>query len=256
MILQRFHEKNPYIIPGFHGVREALIQGQPRILELWLAEGKKPERVREILAMAGDQDIPVSFKKSTVFSHLLPDTAHQGIVAFIEEFNYSDLEQVIKISLGNHDRALLLVLDHITDEGNLGALIRTAAFFGVHGLIIPKDRSAGVTAAVLKRASGAWLHLPVVRVVNLGRTLDLLKKRGFWIIGASGESPDSVFQFDWNRNLTLILGNEQRGLSRSVKQRCHQEVSIPAQGHVDSLNVGVAGGVILSEIIRYRNKVP
>jgi len=255
LISQRFDEKNIFVIPGFHGVHEALIQGQPRIMELWLSEGKKPERVRKILALAGDQGVPVSFKKGTVFSHLLPDTAHQGIVALVEEFHYSDLEQVIKVSLKNDDRAILLVLDHITDEGNLGALIRTAAFFGVHGLIIPKDRSAGVTVAVLKRASGAWLHIPVVRVVNLGRTLDLLEKRGFWIIGASGETTDSIFQFDWNRNLALVLGNEQKGLSRSVKQCCHQEVSIPAQGNVESLNVGVAGGVILSEIIRHRNIV-
>jgi 23S rRNA (guanosine2251-2'-O)-methyltransferase len=183
----------------------------------------------------------------------MPDTSHQGILALAEKFVYTDLDHIISISLRDADKALLIALDHITDEGNLGSLIRTAEFFGAHGLIIPKDRSAGVTSNVLKRSSGACVYLPITRVVNMVRTLGLLEKKGFWIIGTSGKGTKSITRFDWNRDLVLILGNEQRGLSRSVLKYCHQVVNIPSWGNVESLNVAVAGGVILSEISRQRN---
>jgi 23S rRNA (guanosine2251-2'-O)-methyltransferase len=245
-------EKMSHLIPGFHGVRDALAHGPGWIKEIWIAEGKKTARTAEIIRMAGEQKIPVRLKKGAELFGLLPEIAHQGIVALAEKFTYSDVDRLIDISLKNKDQGLLIAADHITDEGNLGSLIRTAAFFGVHGLILPKKRSAAVSAQVLKRSSGAYVHLPIARVVNLGRTLDLLKDKGFWIIGASGGSPGSIYQFDWKRDLVLVLGNEQRGLSRSVRERCHQIVSIPTTGHVESLNVGVAGGVILSEIFRQR----
>ncbi len=246
-------EETPYLIPGFHGVREALIQGQIRIKELWVAEGKKSIRTREILKLARERNIPTCFKKGTELSRIIPDVNHQGVVALVEKFTYSELDHLANISFKKKGEALIIALDHITDEGNLGALIRTAAFFGAHGLIIPKDRSASVTAKVLKRSSGACIYLPIARVVHMGRALDLLEKKGCWIIGASGESPESIYEFDWNRDLVLVLGNEQRGLSRSVRKRCHQEVSIPSLGYAEALNVSVASGVILSEIIRQRN---
>ncbi|MBW1829770.1 MAG: 23S rRNA (guanosine(2251)-2'-O)-methyltransferase RlmB [Deltaproteobacteria bacterium] len=149
-------------------------------------------------------------------------------------------------------QALLIALDHITDEGNMGAIIRTALFFGANGLIIPKDRSAGITANVVKRSSGAWMHLPIARVVNLGRALDTLNKNGYWIIGTSGEGRESIYNFDWNRDVVLVLGNEQKGLSQSVGKRCHEIVGIPVSGPAESLNVAVACGVILSEVTRQR----
>ena len=245
-------EKTSYLIPGFHAVRETLIQGRVAIREVWIAEEKKSARTGEILKMAGEKGIPLSFKKAAELSHLMPGMSHQGIVALAEKFKYSDFDQVIDSSLKNQDRALLIAADHITDEGNLGALIRTAAFFSAHGLIIPKDRSAKVTANVLKRSSGACAYLPVIRVVNLGRALDLMEKKGFWIVGGSGESPESVYQCDWNRDVVLILGNEQKGICRSVRKRCHQLIAIPPSGHMESLNVSVAAGVILSEIFRQR----
>ena len=178
--------------------------------------------------------------------------AHQGIVALAEQFTYFDIQYLIDTSIEQPNHALIVAADHITDEGNLGALIRTAAFFGVHGLILPQNRSAKVTEKVRKRSSGAYLHLPIARVVNLGRILDILNKKGFWIIGAAEESPHSIYQFDWNRDLILIFGSEDRGLSRSVKNRCHQMVCIPSTGHLGSLNVSVASGIILSEVLRQR----
>ena len=185
--------------------------------------------------------------------HLLPGVAHQGIIAFAQSFNYVDLNQIIRTSLNVSGQALIVAADHITDEGNLGALIRTAAFFKAHGLVLPRNRSAKVTGRVLKRSAGSSVHLPVTRVVNLGRALDVFNKKGFWIIGAAGEGSESIYRFDWNRDLILVLGSEDRGLSRSVRSRCHQIVSIPSYGDLGSLNISVAGGIILAEIIRQRS---
>ena len=234
-------------------MRETLRKGQIKIDELWIAEGKRSARVGEILHMAEERGVPVQFKKAQILDKFLSHTTHQGIVALAEKFSYFDLNTVIDISLHAPDHALIVAADHITDEGNLGALIRTAAFFKTHGLVLPKDRSAKVTERVRKRSSGAYVHLPVVRVVNLARALDVLNKKEFWIIGAAGESPETIYQFDWNRDLILVLGSEDRGLSRSVRSRCHQLVSIPSYGQVGALNVSVAAGIILSEIVRQRS---
>ena len=206
--------------------------------------------------MAKARHVSVRFKARKELSRILPGISHQGIVALADEFVYSDLDRLNGIFKGRNGKGfgLLTVADHITDEGNLGSLIRTAAFFGAQGLIIPKDRAAGVTSRVLKRSSGAFTHIPVARVVNLGRALDDLRKNGFWIVGAAGESRESIYLFDFKRDLVIVLGNEQKGLSPAVRKRCHQLVGIPSMGHGESLNVGVAAGVILSEIVRQRNR--
>jgi 23S rRNA (guanosine2251-2'-O)-methyltransferase len=239
-------------MPGFHAVRETLLNRQTKINAIWMAEGKRSVRAKEILQIAQDKGIPVKFVKGALLDRYLPRIAHQGIVAVAEEFTYMDFNRLIDMSLDASEQSLLLAADHMTDEGNLGALIRTAVFFRSHGLILPKDRSAKVTEKVRKRSAGSYVHLPVSRVVNLGRALDVLDKKGFWIIGAAGEAVENIYRFDWNRPLVLVVGSEERGLSRSVRSRCHQLVSIPSHGQVESLNVSVACGIILSEIARQR----
>jgi 23S rRNA (guanosine2251-2'-O)-methyltransferase len=233
-------------------VRETLLKGQIKINAIWIAEGKRSARAKEILEIAEDRGIPVKFKKGTLLGRYLPRIAHQGIVALAEEFTYMDFNTLVDMSFEASEQSLLLAADHITDEGNLGALIRTAAFFRSHGLILPKDRSAKFTEKVKKRSAGSYVHLPISRVVNLGRALDLLDRKGFWIIGAAGEAPETIYQFDWNGPLVLVVGSEERGLSRLVRGRCHQLVRIPSYGQVESLNVSVACGIILSEIDRQR----
>jgi 23S rRNA (guanosine2251-2'-O)-methyltransferase len=233
-------------------VKETLSKGILKINEIWLAEGKDSVRIREIVLLANKKDIPVYYRESKVLDNLIPYKIHRGMIAFTEKFRYSTLDDLIYISSADINNALIIVADHITDEGNLGALIRSAAFFGAQGLVLPKDRSAAITERVMKRSSGAYLHLPVTRIVNIGRTLDVLIKKGFWIIGTAGDASESIYNFDWNRPLALIMGNEEKGLSHSVRKRCHQYVQIPGSGKVESLNVSVACGIILSEIIRQR----
>jgi 23S rRNA (guanosine2251-2'-O)-methyltransferase len=240
------------LIPGFHGVKEALSQNRIKIRKILIAEGKSSGRTEEILRLAEKGRIPVVFMEKTEIDALLPDLVHQGVAALPEEFAYTELPVLAELSAGSEGNGLLMAADHITDEGNLGALMRTALFFGTDGLIVPKDRAAGIGLGTIKRSSGAQLHLPVSRVVNMGRTLDFLKDKGFWIIGAAEDGPVRLYDFDWNRNLVLVLGNEQHGLSHTVLKRCDQVVNIPSAGNMASLNVSVAGGVILSEILRQR----
>jgi 23S rRNA (guanosine2251-2'-O)-methyltransferase len=209
-------------------------------------------RAEEIARLGAEKGVAVRFREMRELESVAPGASHQGFVAFAETFSYTGLGDLIEKSRQIPGDALLIVADHITDEGNLGALIRTAAFFGVHGLILPKDRSAQITGKLLKRTSGAHTSLPAAQVVNLARTLDHLREEGFWVIGAAGEAEEPIFHFDWDRDLALVLGSENKGLSQSVRDRCHALVRIPGSGKVESLNVSVAGGVILSEIVRQR----
>ena len=220
--------------------------------EIWISEGRDPARVREILEIAGKKRIPVINKKTDHLNDALPDTAHQGIIAVAGEFTYIEIEDLIDQSRNMQGHGLLIASDHITDEGNLGALIRTAVFFGAQGIILPKDRSAQITHTVMKRSAGTYLNIPVARVVNLSRALDILTENGFWIIGAAGESTESIYKFDWLRDIVLVLGSEDKGLSHLARSKCHQVVGIPSAGAAESLNVSVACGVILSEVVRQR----
>jgi 23S rRNA (guanosine2251-2'-O)-methyltransferase len=247
-------DKEIRFIPGVYGVKEALLEGNVDVVELWISEGRHSSRIREILKIADRKDIPVFFKEVDILNDVMPGTKHQGIVALAQEFRYVEVEDLINESLKAPGYTLLIGVDHITDEGNLGAVIRTAVFFGVQGIILPKDRSAKISANMIKRSAGTYVHLPVARVVNLARALDKLKKRGFWIIGAAGEGKESIYKFEWKRDLVLILGNEYRGLSPLIKDKCHQLVSIPSLGKAEALNVSVAAGVILSEIVRQRTQ--
>jgi 23S rRNA (guanosine2251-2'-O)-methyltransferase len=251
------HPPSPkeHFIPGFHSVQEALLSSRVRILEIWIREGREKSRAGEVTDAAARRSVPVHYKTAEEMDRLFRDLPHQGIVARAGEYLYSDLEEIKRLSATVPGQALILAADHITDEGNLGAIVRTGAFFGAHGLLLPKDRSAAVTPKALKRSAGALLRLPVARVVNLGRALDTLKESGFWVIGAAGESAGSIYDFDWKRDLVLVVGSEDKGLSPLIRGKCDEIVAIPGSGRVESLNVSVATGAILSEIQRQRSEI-
>jgi len=222
-----------------------------RVREIWIARDKRSERAGRLVRLCKERDVSVRFRSSAEIKRLFPDISHQGYIALVDSFRYRELDEIAQAGI-QEGNALIIALDHITDEGNLASIIRTAAFFGAQGLVIPKDRSAGVSPRVAKRSAGASVWLPIARVVNLGRALDILDKRDFWIVGTGGESPETIHGFDWRRNLVLVLGNEEKGLTKGIRKRCHKVLSIPGRGGLDSLNVGVAAGVVLSEIARQR----
>ena len=239
------------IICGINAVYETLRQGKG-IVELFIARGRKIGRVREILDLARARNIPIRFKDRVYLDRVSPRTSHQGVVALLGNYTYCTIDILLEATLSQKSKGLLMVADHIIDPGNLGSLIRTAEFFGVQGLIIPKDRSASITDIVHKRSAGGTAYLPVARVVNLARTLGQMADEGLWVVGAEGEGQTSIYQFDWDRNVVIVLGSEGKGLSRAVRDRCHHVVRIPRLGHLESLNVSVAAGIILSEIARQR----
>ena len=240
-----------YFVSGVNAVRENLRRGND-IIEILIAKQRKMDRIQEILDMAEKKRIPIKLKERPHLDRILPNLSHQGIIAFLKNYRYFHLDELIKIALESKGKGLLLIADHITDTGNLGALIRTAEFFGVQGLILPKDRSAFITDIVHRTSAGGSAYLPVTRVVNLSRTIDQLVSNNLWIIGTSEKSKTNIYEFDWNRDLVLIMGSEGKGLSRVVRDKCHHMVSIPGFGKLDSLNVSVASGVIFSEIVRQR----
>jgi len=241
----------PQVISGINAVKENLRKGEG-IVELLIAKGKKIERLREILDIATQRKIPIRLKDRLYLDKISSDSSHQGVIAILSKYRYLHLNDLIERAIANESKGLLVATDHITDTGNLGSLIRTAEFLGAQGLILPRDRSASITDAVHKRSAGGSAYLPVTKVVNLVRALKELADENFWIIGATGESSTNIYEFDWNRDLVLVLGNESKGLSRIVKDQCHDLVSIPRLGYLTSLNVSVAAGIILSEIARQR----
>ncbi|MBN1905529.1 MAG: 23S rRNA (guanosine(2251)-2'-O)-methyltransferase RlmB [Deltaproteobacteria bacterium] len=239
-------------IPGIHSVREAIFNNRSSIAEIWVDRGKSSPRIREIIELAERHNIPVLEKDNATLDMVLPGTNHQGIAALTEGFNYTELTELINSSSSLKGKRLLLAIDHITDEGNLGAILRTAAFFGVNGVIIPKDRSARISGAVMKRSSGGHAHVPVSMVVNLARAIEMVDESGFWIIGTSGNTNETIYNFAFTGDILLILGNEEKGISPVILKRCHQTLNIPSSGKINALNVSVAAGVVISEIMRQR----
>jgi len=241
-----------YMIPGFHAVCEALSRTSTRVAEVWIAGEGTSGRAGKIQELAMAAKVPLRFCTEDDLSRRLPGVAHQGFAAVAAAPSYRDLDELLATLRGNMGSRLLIAADHITDEGNLGALIRTALFFGADGLVLPRDRSAGLSEGVAKRSAGASLLLPVARVVNMARALDDLDQEGFWIIGAAGDGRTDIYTFDWNRDTVLVVGREDRGLTQNARSRCHEIVAVPGSGRMESLNVAVAAGAVLSEISRQR----
>jgi 23S rRNA (guanosine2251-2'-O)-methyltransferase len=173
-------------------------------------------------------------------------------VGFVKETPYADVRGILNRWKKEGAKALFLILDGIQDPQNFGSLIRTALGCGVHGIIIPKDRSVGITPVVVKASAGAAAYLPIARVVNVAATIDLLKKDGIWVYGASGEAKDLIYQLDLNMDLAIVIGAEGKGMRPLVKTRCDRLFSIPMKGPLTSFNASVSGGMILYEVMRQR----
>ncbi|HPQ43037.1 MAG TPA: 23S rRNA (guanosine(2251)-2'-O)-methyltransferase RlmB [Syntrophales bacterium] len=239
-------------IYGIHPVAEALKNGGSIEKVILLKEGKQGG-IREILTIATQRGIPVVYRDRNYLDITAGTRQHQGVICIFEEYRYVDIDTVLT-DCTSRENSLILILDSITDPQNLGSLIRTALCFGVNGLIIPEDRAASVTPTVIKASAGAAMHLSIVRVVNLSRTIDRLKEEGFWIYGADAGDGGSLHDFDYSGHTGLVMGSEGRGIRSLVKKKCDLLISIPMTNTIDSLNVSVAGGIILYEMTRNRNK--
>jgi 23S rRNA (guanosine2251-2'-O)-methyltransferase len=242
------------VIYGINPLLE-IFHSDPAILQkIVIAEGRNGEAIRKILRFASDNGIPVEFGAKERLEKLAPRAVHQGVVGLCREYVYASVDDVIahRHPACRHD--LVLILDSVTDPQNLGSIIRTAHCFGANGVIIPEDRAATVTAAVLKSSAGAAHHLPTARVVNLVRTIEELKQRGFWIYGADAEATTDIRTPDYTGPVALVMGSEGQGIRPLIRKKCDFLIAIPLRGEVASLNVAVATGVILYEISANRGK--
>ncbi len=241
------------IIYGKNPIIELLSNPSSEIEELYISRNDKSNEASEILKTAKSRGIKTSSLTKESLSELCDTHSHQGIAARIKDYEYHNLADIVSRTKEKGDKLLLIILDHLEDPQNLGAIIRTADVLGAHGVVIPKDRAASVTPAVVKASSGAVSYMPVSRVVNLANVMRDLKKGGVWIVGADSSSSTSVHQEDFkNLDIALVIGNEGKGLGNNIKSECDFLVSIPQSGKVSSLNASVAAGVMIYEIIRQR----
>ena len=233
------------LVAGRQVVLEALRHGRP--LHIFMAEGLKGEIISDISGLARKKKVPLTLLKRADFQEKAGDiSGNQGVAALVPPFRYLSLDELINHSQKASQLPFLIMLDHIEDPQNLGAIIRTADAAGINGLIIPDRRAAGVTPAARKVAAGAAERLPVARVGNLNRSVELLKSRGFWIYGAEARGESPYYSVDYNVPLVLVVGSEGRGISTLLLKNCDLTVSIPMHGpSAGSLNVASAAAVLL-----------
>ncbi len=237
------------LIYGFHSVGPLVWQNPETIDKLYLDQKRQDKRSQELIEMARDKGIIIELITNTRLDKLAGTNKHQGVLAILKE-SLSKKELSLKsllIDLENKDSASLVVLDGITDPHNLGAIIRSCDCFGVDAVILPKDNSASINATVAKVSSGAINHIPVIVVNNLARSLEEIKKYGFWIAGTTlTEESVSLFEFKPDKKMVWVMGSEGEGIRRLVAESCDYLVSIPMYGNTQSLNVSVATGVVLA----------
>ncbi len=240
------------LIAGRQAVLEALRSGEPLLIKL--AEGLKGKIINEITSLARQKKIPVEYLAKTDFNQEAGEiSGNQGVAAVVAPFKYRGLDELISLSRSTKEDPFLVMLDHIEDPHNLGAVMRTADAAGIHGLIIPNQRAAGVTAAVRKVASGAAERMPVAMVGNLNRAAETLKKEGFWLYGAESDGNEDFYHVDYRRPLVLVVGSEGKGLSRLLRQNCDLILSIPMPGNEDgSLNVSASAAVLIYAALSQR----
>jgi len=244
---------------GLHAVQALLKTDSERVRELRLQRGRKDQRQQKIQALADRQDIPWLWATRKELDTLVKgddstdeEANHQGVAALCAAGVVQDEAFLLDLLTSLSDPACLLVLDEVTDPHNLGACLRTADAAGVNAIVTTKDRSVGITPVVRKVASGAADAVPLVVVTNLARTLNKLKQAGLWIIGTDGSAEEGVFTTDFTGAVALVMGAEGKGLRRLTKETCDSLVKLPMAGSVSSLNVSVAAGVCLFEIVRQR----
>lgn len=241
-------------IGGRHPVMEALLSGRS-IHKIWIAEHAQKQAAQEIINEAKKVNVVVQFADKRKLDQMVSDVPHQGIVAQVAAYQYYEVEELIDRAKERNEDPFLLILDEIEDPHNLGSILRTADCTGVHGIIIPKRRSVGLTSVVSKTSAGAIEYVPVARVTNLAQTIDKLKEQGIWIAGADGAAKQDVYQANFNLPLALVIGNEGQGIGRLIKEKCDFLVRLPMSGKINSLNASVAAGVIMYETKRQRNLV-
>jgi 23S rRNA (guanosine2251-2'-O)-methyltransferase len=234
-------------ICGIHAVYEALASRRHAIERIHIARDAHAAKLKDILNLARERGVPIRKEERPILDRIAGGTVHQGIVAIASASEYADFEVLFKTEV-----PIVVILDGVEDPHNLGAVIRTADACKASGVVVPERHSAPLNATVIKSSAGATAYVPIVRVKNLVSAIDEVKERGLWVVGVDPGGTESWTDFDYKGPIAIVLGGEHRGLRRLVRQHCDALVRIPMLGTIQSLNISVAAGVILYEVVRQR----
>lgn len=239
------------LVAGRNAVYEALC-GSRGVDCVYLQRGARPKGVAKILAACKEKGVPFKEVEREKLDEMAGEVPHQGVAATVAPIAYRSIEEILEIAQSRGEAPFVVLCDGILDPHNLGAIIRTAECAGAHGVVIPKRRSAGLTAVVAKTSAGAVSHLPVARVPNLTALLKELKKEGVWIFGAAMNGTTGLYAADLKGPAAIVIGSEGSGMSRLVAETCDFTVSIPMKGKINSLNASAAAAILLYEAVRQR----
>ncbi len=250
---KRRNDDGPELVVGRNSVVELLRANVP-VVSIQVAEGiDRDDRVREIFQLAADLHVPLLEVARVELDRITSGAVHQGIAAKLEAYDYADPNDLLDLAAERGEPALIVILDGITDPRNLGAIVRSAAGFGVHGVVIPERRAAHMTAAAWKTSAGAAARVPVARATNLTRQIQAYQEAGLMVIGLAADGDVALPDLDLaDGPLAVVIGSEGKGLSRLVGENCDQLVSIPMSSTLESLNAGVAAGITLYAISQVR----
>ena len=245
-------EETDGVVEGRNPVLEALRAGR-KIDKLYVQKGERDNTLRFLTAKAREAGAAIVEVDRHKLDQMSRTRAHQGVIATMPARDYADLEEILDRAEREGREPMLVLCDGITDPANLGAIIRSAEIAGCDAVVVPKRRSAGLTATVSKASAGALEHLPVARVANLPTLINELKERGFWCFAADGDGDRNIYQADFRGKCAIVIGSEGEGVSRLVLERCDVVVKIPMYGKITSLNASAAAAVILFEAVRQRH---
>ncbi|MBB5325807.1 23S rRNA (guanosine2251-2'-O)-methyltransferase [Anoxybacillus tepidamans] len=238
------------LIIGKNPVIEAL-KSEREVNKIWIAEGSQRGAMQLIIQLAKQKNVLVQYVPKKKLDQMVGEN-HQGVVAQVAAYQYYDVDELFRRAAERTEQPFFLLLDELEDPHNLGSIMRTADAVGVHGIIIPKRRSVGLTSTVAKASTGAIEHVAVARVTNLARTINELKERGVWIVGTDAKARDDYRQLDGTMPLALVIGSEGKGIGRLILEKCDFLIRLPMRGNVTSLNASVAASLLMYEVYRKR----
>jgi len=246
-------EERDDIVIGRNSVIETL-KGDRTIETLYISNNKLEGSINTIIGLAKEKRVLIKEVDKRKLDSMCDGAVHQGVIAKVTPYKYSEVSDILALAEERGEPPFIVILDEVEDPHNLGSIVRTAELFGVHGIIIPKRRSASVSATVYKSSVGAIEHVKIAKVTNLNATIEELKLKGIWVYGADIRAEEYSYQVDFSGPCAVIIGNEGRGISKLTVQKCDKLIKIPMVGKINSLNASVAGGIIMYEVLKGRLK--
>lgn len=240
-------------IEGRNPVIEALTSGE-NIEKIYIQKGNVQGSAQKIINLARKKKIQVTEVDKNKLNAIAETDSHQGVIALVSPIEYVSVDDIIKRAEDKGEQPFIVILDEIEDPHNLGSVIRSANAFGAHGVIIPKHRSASVTATAVKTSAGACFYTPVAKVTNLVNTMKELKKMGIWITGADMGGEKDIYSADFTGPIAIVIGNEGSGITRLVREECDFIVNIPMVGEIESLNASVSASIFMYKVSEVRGK--